>query len=112
MNAFKRLWKALKRVENIDRINEDIYETKKALITNQSTAEHYQALANGNLSTLERLVFMREQELKLQAPTATPPAKRPAKVVVEKKQAQSVEKFNLQTAVESARGVKTKLHSA
>lgn len=52
-----------KRVSTLTRINDQIYGAEKALIENQGTADHYQALAEGNRVTLRRLMAMRDADL-------------------------------------------------
>lgn len=52
-----------KRVSTLTRINDQIYGAEKALIENQGTADHYQALAEGNRVTLRRLMAMRDAEI-------------------------------------------------
>lgn len=56
MNIFKR-------ITTLSRINDQIYGAEKALIENQGTADHYQAMADGNRVTLKRLRAMRDAEI-------------------------------------------------
>jgi hypothetical protein len=72
----KAVVKACSRHTILDRINDDIRETQKALLSNQATADHYQALANGGLVTLARLNEMKVQEEKSAALPAAKAAPR------------------------------------
>jgi hypothetical protein len=69
MSFFKPHWLVKRSV--IDVIDEQIDEAEKVFIANQGTAEHYQALADGNKKTIDRLRASRAAKLNPQ----------PAKVV-------------------------------
>lgn len=70
MSFFKPNWMLARTVVNL--LDERIAEGVKAHISNQGTAEHYQALADGNLKTLSRLHLQRAAEVEA---TAVKPVK-------------------------------------
>jgi hypothetical protein len=61
MSFFKPHWLVKRSV--IDVIDEQIDEAEKVFIANQGTAEHYQALADGNKKTIDRLRASRAAKL-------------------------------------------------
>ncbi len=73
MSFFKPSWLFRKTVLNL--IDEQIADASKAHIANQCTAEHYQALANGNAVTLARLRLQRAAEVEAAAPKPAKPPK-------------------------------------
>lgn len=56
------------RISTLDMIETQILDSEKALLENQHRAEHYQALANGNRVTLNRLQVMKRAEFSVNAP--------------------------------------------
>ena len=57
-------WKELTKPRSVlALLEEQIDEAEKAFISNQGTAEHYQALADGNRKTISRLMASRAAKL-------------------------------------------------
>jgi hypothetical protein len=76
MSFFKPQW-LVKRRSVLDVIEEQLNEAEKVFIANQGTAEHYQALADGNERTIARLKASRAAKLDPQPSRVAQRAARP-----------------------------------